>query len=289
MRYLRLFPCSSSDSHMKHGSRLKRPSGLSSPLAGERTKQGPSGSKLSSGGNVICTAFLLSLLPFVSTPALAGDDSHEPRVITVTGQAELKAEPDEAIVTVTLRAMDMSMKVAKAAYDRQMNTLLKAAEEFDIEKKYLRTQRANIRPIYRHESKTNKRIFEGYEISGTVSVTLKEMEKSSVLVDTLVNKGFEYIDGIQFTVSNREALEEDALMKALENAKTKAKRMVKVMGAELGDVLVIQENAYNAPQPVYLQRHAMMMESAGAPAADFALPGEQTIQRQIHVEFEIDD
>lgn len=231
---------------------------------------------------------LIAGLCVMAHPALAGD-KEAPRVITVTGQAELKAEPDEAIVTVTLKAKDNALKIAKAAYDRQMKGLLKQAEEFGIEKKYLRTQNASIQPMYRYESKTNKRVFEGYDVSSRVSITVKEMEKSSLLVDALINEGFEYVDAIQFTVSNQDALEEDALIKALENAKVKAARMVKALDAKLGNVLVIQENAYSRPQPVYMQRNAMMMEAKAAPSADFALPGEQTIERQVHVEFEIED
>ncbi len=86
---------------------------------------------------VLC-AVTIALM--VSMPAFAAGDA-DPRLITVTGDAEVRVAPDEVVLTLGVETWDKDLAAAKNQNDERTQRILKLAPQFGIDSKSLSVNR----------------------------------------------------------------------------------------------------------------------------------------------------
>ena len=79
----------------------------------------------------------------------------------------------------------------------------------------------------------------GYQVQNEVRVTVREIGKSGALLDQVVSAGANQISGIQFDVADPQAAADEALRKAIADARRKAELMAAAAGVRIVRVLDI--------------------------------------------------
>lgn len=234
--------------------------------------------------------FYLSLLALSS---LASANSHLPnhRHIAITGYGETTVKPDIAILHLSVEHTDKKSAEAKAEVDKRFNALLKGLKKFDIKESDIVASRIATSPRYEYSQQQRKQLHVGYSANRTIEVTVNDLSILSDVMDLALSAEVNQIQNLEMASSKDKELQQQAVERAIENAKTNGAALANSFGAALGKVYSI--NAQNHEQI----RHYGTMEKMGSArmmSADMApvspgtyLQDELTFKATINVVFDL--
>ena len=229
----------------------------------------------------ILSFFTLSLM-LSGLIACAEDNSLSADHISVVGQGEVEHEPDQAIMSIGINALQANLPAAKKLADQRYRQVLKVLADMKINAKQIKATRISSQPQY--EWSNTKRIYKGELVARSLNVTINDLEKVSPLMQALVENEVSTIDGITTGFQDKSALQQQALGLAADEAMLKAKFLAERLGRNLGSAYLITEQNVGAAQPVRMER-AMMSKSMGAEAPPPEMFGTQKISAQVSVSF----
>ncbi|MEW6619193.1 MAG: SIMPL domain-containing protein [bacterium] len=164
----------------------------------------------------------------------------ELRLITVTGDAEVRVTPDEVILTLGVETCDKDIGVAKSQNDKRVKKLLAVAKKYKIESKHVQTDHISIEPRYSDDYE--KRNFIGYFVRKTIVFTLKDIAKFEDLLSDVLEAGANYVHGVQFRTTKLRKYRDQARALAIKAAEQKANDLAKELGQKIGKPHMIQED-----------------------------------------------
>lgn len=205
------------------------------------------------------------------------------RTIQVSGQGQVQAEPDMAIVSLGVQTEADTAAAALEENNTQMTAVISATLEADIAESDIRTEGFRLTPVYDTSSDGQNRELAGYRASNMVRITVRDLTMLGDLLDTAVSAGSNSIEGIQFQISDQTALEAAAREAAMMDAQAKAEQLTDLAGAELGPVQTIYETS--VPRPVTASVADEALASSSVPVQG----GTQTIQASVQVTWEIQE
>jgi len=176
---------------------------------------------------------------FLAPASTRADICPEKRLISVTGDAELKVFPDEVILHFGVETFDKDITVAKEKNDSIVTETLSKLKNFDIESKYIQTSQMNIQP--RYDDYYQKENFLGYLVRKTMVITLKDINKFEEILSEVLKTGVNYIHNIQFQTTKLREYKDQARSLAIKAAKEKAMALAKELGQNIGKPHVINE------------------------------------------------
>jgi uncharacterized protein YggE len=204
---------------------------------------------------------------FIGASARAADTPPVPqRLVSVSGEGEVKARPDMAYVTLAVEARKPTLAEARAQVTTAIDKLLALTRDLKIDPKYVDASQLQVQPEYRWNEKDSQRVLLGYLVSRQVDVELHELDKLGPLLERAVSAGMNQVGGARLDSSRRKDLEREALAKAVTDARLNAEALAKASGTRLGAVQSLSASSVMPPQPMFKER-AMV---AAAPAADMA-------------------
>jgi uncharacterized protein YggE len=221
-----------------------------------------------------------------SLPALAQSAPQPlPHLLVVSGTGEVKAKPDQAMLSAGVVSEARSAADALATNSRDMTNVFATLKRLGIPDKSIRTSNFQVTPQYPpYDSKQPHRIT-GYQVSNTVSVTVDDLDKLGPALDALVASGANNLGDIAFSIRDDKALMAEAREAAVKDAAAKAETLARAAGVSLGPIVEISEGAgYQAPQPMY--RMAMSMAAPPPPPPPVAA-GEETVSVTVSMSWEI--
>ncbi|MCC7352569.1 MAG: SIMPL domain-containing protein, partial [Anaerolineae bacterium] len=186
------------------------------------------------GRGILAIAVLLTL----ALPVWA-QEQPQPRLITVTGDAEVRVVPDEVILTLGVETWDKNLMVAKRENDDRVKRAIALAKEYKIEAKHIQTDYLSIEPRYRYEYE--KWDFIGFFVRKTIVVTLKDISKFEDLLTGLLGAGITHVHGIQFHTTDLRKHRDEARTLAIKAAQEKANALAKDLGQKVGKPRTISE------------------------------------------------
>jgi hypothetical protein len=160
------------------------------------------------------------------------------RQVTVIGLGEVRASPDTAHIQLGVGTERRTAQEALKENNVQANEVVTKLVELGIEEKDIQTSNFSIYPTY----DDNGRIITGYRVSNIVAVTIRNLDEAGELLDQVVQVGANRVHGIRFSVDDPSDLLAQALDRAMDNARAKARQLAEAGNADLGEVLVITEN-----------------------------------------------
>ncbi len=231
-------------------------------------------------------ALCLPVLFFLAQPALA-DDEPAPR-IAVTGQGSDAIAPDMAIVQMTVTREGKTARAALDANSAAMQQVLAAMKAQGVAPRDLQTSNFSIQPTYSRPSRQNGERFEapriiGYTVRNGLTVRVRDLAKVGTVLDEAVTLGVNEGGGIQFTNADPEASITRARVRAVEDARRKARTLAEAAGVKLGAVLSIDEHGYHA-SPMPVARAEMRMAAADSVPVE---GGENTYRVTVNMSFAI--
>jgi uncharacterized protein len=228
---------------------------------------------------------LVMTLAAVPATAQSAAPAVAPRTISVSGQGEVRAEPDRALVTLGVEARSPRMETARGEVTKGINAILQLARDLGIDSNLVHATRVNIQPEYNWDNQSRERTLIGYLVSRQVQVELRNLDQLSTLIERAVDAGVNQVSDPQLDSSRKSELEREALAKAVEDARMNAEVIARAAGVRLGTARNISAQSVAAPQPV-AYRMAAMAEAAPAAQAGYQ-SGEMTFTATVQVEFDL--
>lgn len=237
-------------------------------------------------------AFLvLSCLVAFTTSCLASGEANNPRLINVSGEAEMHVQPDEVILTLGVETLNKDMDLAKQSNDDRIKKIINLAIGLGIEPKYIQTDNITIQP--RYENNNPKTNFSGFVIRKNIVFTIKDISKFENLLSSSLTAGANYVMGIQFRSTEIRKYRDQARKLAIKAAHEKALILAGELGQKVGVPYSITEQTnnrlpgmsyYNSPQ---LQNVIQNYDGAGQPEVEALAPGQISIRATVLVSFEL--
>jgi len=228
----------------------------------------------------------LALALLLACTAAHAQQAEAPRTIGVSGQGEVRAEPDRATVTLGVESRKPKLEDARAAVAKTVDAVLKLTRELKIDPKQVRSTRINVQPEYNWgANNANERTLIGYLVSRQVEVELHDLEKLGQLLERATDLGVNQMGDPRLDSSKRQDLVREALAKAVVDARQNAEVIAKAAGARLGNARTINANTEFSQPPVPLAR-AMAMDAKAAGGAPYQ-SGEMTFNATVNVQYDL--
>jgi uncharacterized protein YggE len=220
---------------------------------------------------IVLIAFLIAAAPLA---AQAMD-----KLVTVSGQASVKAAPDTAMIRIGVTSQGKTAREASDLNSRQMTAVMNAVKSGGVDAHDIQTSRLSLQPLYDSKGGTTRLL--GFRVTNQLTVTIHDITRLPALLDHAIGAGANEMSGIEFEVSDRSKLLDQARDDAIADAHRKAALYATAAGAKLGHVVAItEEGAPSPPRPF-----ATLRAAAGAvPVA----PGEQTLRAVVTVSYELE-
>jgi uncharacterized protein YggE len=234
-------------------------------------------------------AMKISILTLVAlllaTAGANAQQPEQPRTIGVSGQGEVRAEPDRATVTLGVESRKPKLADARAEVAKTVDAVLKLTKDLKVDQKLVRATRINVQPEYNWNPQANERNLIGYYVSRQVEVELHDLEKLGQLLERATDLGVNQMGDPRLDSSKRQDLVREALAKAVVDAKQNAEVIAKAAGAKLGNARTINANTEFTPPPMPMVR-AMAMEAKAAGSAPYQ-SGEMTFNATVNVQYDL--
>lgn len=223
---------------------------------------------------IISTVLILMI-----TAAMMAQTPPPRSTVDVIGEGIVNIVPDEVTVNVRVENTGENTKILKEQNDVAIDQVLKFLKKMGIADKDVKTEYINVNKNYDYNTKTYS-----FAANQSISVKLTDLKKYEELMKGLMDSGINRIDSVEFSSSNKEALESQARKKAVENAQMKAKEYAGVLNQTIGKAISISEFSQSAgPQPMMF-KSAMRTEDSSAAQQTIA-PGEMEIRTTVNVSF----
>lgn len=230
-------------------------------------------------------AFLLCLLV---SPAWA--DEPQPRLITVTGEGEVMAVPDEVLLNLQVETFDPVLAKAKKANDDAVKGTLDIVKKYKVDPKDFKTDYFTVRNeerYYMDNQTGQQRSKKGFFVTKNVTILLRDVTKFEAVYSEALEAGVNNIYGVEFRSSQAKKYRDEARTLAVRAAKEKAS----AIAAELGQAILrpYQVSESTMPEPWPRPMMAMAMDkSAGSSANNETVAlGQVKITSSVNASFEL--
>lgn len=217
-------------------------------------------------------------------------------VITVQGEGEVMAKPDIGVFSFSVLAEGKDAAEAQTKSAESINAILAYLKEAGVEEKDVKTDNYYLNPKYKYEDKPcvsftycppTDPVMDGYEVSQTVTVKVRNLDKSGELISKAGEKGATNISSLQFTIDDETALKTEARTKAIADAKEKADILAKDLGVKLVRMTGFWEDQgsyYPMSERAYGGYDAMSADMKVVPEMPI---GENTITTTVSLTYEV--
>lgn len=207
------------------------------------------------------------------------------RVITVTGEGKTSISPDLATVTFAVVSQGSKPEDIQKTNSDKINKAIAFVKSQGVKAEDIQTTGYNLSPRYSYDKETSESSISGYELSQTVTVKIRALEKAGEIVGGLTSNGINQIGSLAYSIENPEAQRARAREEAFANAREKATYMASANGVSLVRVISFTEQPNNIYPMYYGAMEAKGM--GGGPVAPDLQPGTQDVNISVSVTYEI--
>ena len=226
------------------------------------------------------TFFLLTLLAGGLTACGAGTHPAPRDTLDVSGIGEVKATPDRFRVRAVSSRTGDDINAMKQEVDAEISAAIKLAGELNIPDNQVSATGISIQPEWQWQP---ERKLIGHRVARDIDFAVDGIDDYAALLEALTEIGFTELNQAGAELADPAALEEEALRKAVEDARRKAQILADAAGRKLGQVILVQEQGGSMPQPMM-----MAMDMAGKRESSAYAAGEMTVRQQVQVRFTLD-
>jgi len=202
--------------------------------------------------------FILIVCLFTITTNISAQSSS----VTVEGNAQISVAPDRASLnlSVELDGRDLSAMTERVA--ETTNAFLKVTDDLNIKRNDVMTSGVNINLRYRYENKTGRRIFDGYNISRSIQVDLKDINQLGSIIERSTVQGINNIAAPIFRASQEDQIIQNLHTLAVQDAIKRAEALIEPLNASVGKALKIDASSIQSISPPMMEMRALDMNSS---------------------------
>ena len=219
-------------------------------------------------------ALLLAIL------AVQAPTTPDPSSIAVTGEGVVKVAPDQAWVRISTESRSKNSKEAQQRNAEVMTAVQQKIAALGIPKDAVKTVGIDLQPEFDYQN--GRQTLRGYVARNTIEVRVDDFSKVGDVLDVAVGSGATNVHGLRFDLKNREAVEQQALQRAVASGMAKAQTIAGAAKRAVDRVIRIEEQFVGdgGPRPM-MERAVMSRMAADAPTPVEA--GEIEIRAMVRV------
>ncbi len=233
--------------------------------------------------NRIHTTLALALCAagLAAAPFALAANNCTPRSVSVNGHGKARAVPGLYVFHIGISHRNTDVRAAHAAVDKSAAAAVKAARKAGLADKDIRSTNVSISPVYNLKAKPGEP--QVFEVTRDITLTLRDPAHYAALVEGLIKAGVNRITNIEAKPSDPQAMTDEALGKAVLDAKHNAQLVAQKLGVKLGPAINVSVGGNVRPMS------RMMAMSAAAPKSESGgyEPGEITTQAEVSASFEL--
>ncbi|MEO2279377.1 SIMPL domain-containing protein [Pseudoalteromonas pernae] len=207
----------------------------------------------------------------------------------VNGVGEVWATPDQVTINVSVNEQSMDVMQAKQVADGKLAKMIALLKEQGIAAKDIHASQLNIHSKTRYNRDSQRNEFDGYEVSRSVNVILRSVDKYANVLQALVQTGANQVGQSQFGLSNYDELYAKARQLAFKDAKENASVYAQGFDAKVGKVYSINAIQHQQPTPYPRVEMKMMASDAASSVQDAYNVGEIKVSATVNAVFLLDN
>lgn len=236
--------------------------------------------------SAIFTVVLFMLVNFFFTHSWSpvwSSTSKNP-TLNVQGTGTLTETPDQSQVSFTVTKTASTVQAAQTQANTSMDKILTDLQNGGVAKNNIQTSNYNSSPNYDDSGNT----IQSYTVSEDVDVTMHDNTLVNKVIDIATKDGAEDISGpdLSFSDGKQQELQNEARVKAIQDAKQKAQSMADAAGIHLGRLVNIQENTNPVIYPVRPLPMIMKGVATGGNVPTQINPGQNTVTSTVTLSYE---
>ena len=203
-------------------------------------------------------------------------------LLQVSAQAEVRRKPDVARLSAGVVTQAPEAQAAMQANAQRMQSVVAAIRQAGIADKDIRTTGVHLQPQYAYGENRAPQLT-GYQVSNSVQVTVRDLERIGPTLDALVAQGANQVNGPDFGIEDEDAVRDLARAEAVQKARRRAQVYAEAAGMGVRRIVAITESGGYSPPTPYPRMAMAQSESADTPVE----PGENVVSASIEVWFEL--
>lgn len=235
--------------------------------------------------------FVLSLAVLFTLSLYAQAQSAPDRpLITVSGQAEILAVPDEVVFNLNATTVDKDLLTAQRKTDEVVRNVLALARRYQVPATQVQTGHISLQERYSNEEATRKpRVFLGYAVSKSIAIILRDVSKAEDMLGEIFRSGITQINSVDFRTTQSRKLKDQARAMAIKAAQEKASAMAKEIGQNIGKAYTIVEEGLDNRRYVanVLNTSGFIMGGSVSEEESAIALGQISITARVVVSFEL--
>jgi len=184
--------------------------------------------------------------------------------VSVTGDSIVKAQPDTAILTVSVVTQGRNALDAQQDNANRSDAVVKALKSAAGAGAEVKTSGYSLQPIRAYKEGQPPTIT-GYEARNSVTVTMSDLTRVGAVIDATAQAGSNDISGISFTLRKDRPARDQALAEATREALSKAQVIATALGGRVVRIVEVQEEGVQPPRPIYQEFQMKTMSAAPTP------------------------
>jgi len=232
-------------------------------------------------GLLVLSSFL------VPSPVGAQSEEEGERTVRVLGEGTVSVPPDKATVRFGVVTRADAPEAARAENAAAARNAMNAVRELGIADSKIRMETLRLQPRREHNPETDAWEEKGYEATRQVVVEADSLDRVPRLVATVVQRGANRLEGIEYGLRDRAPARNEALRQAAQAARDKAHLLARALGAGLGPVRQIDEQnfSFQDPSPRIQRVEASAYQTAADPEPEAYAAGEIEVEARVQVVF----
>ena len=205
---------------------------------------------------------VLVAVGLMSPAAVASQSSApEPSVVVVSGEGIVKATPDQAWVGIAAETRSSSPRDAQARNAEAMALVQQKVAGLGIPKDAVRTVAIDLQVEYDYAN--GRQTPRGYIARNRIEVRVDDLARLGEVLDASVGSGATQLQGLRFDIKKRDALEREALQRAVADAMLRADAAAAGAHRVVDRVVRIEESnaRQGRPLPMAAASRAMVSEA----------------------------
>lgn len=193
-----------------------------------------------------------------------------------------QAPQDVQLLTMRAGVTSFATRASRAVADnaRTMTAIRKVLARHGIDPKDVRTGQLRMNPSSRRDDRPEAPTIKGFEVQHDLSIIFRDVAKTGLVMDTLVDAGATHISGPSFSWEATLEAQQPARLAAIRDAEQRAQFYAKALGMKVKRVVSMRDGGgYASPQP-YAARVATNESTE-------ILPGSERVQVSVIAQYEL--
>jgi uncharacterized protein len=225
------------------------------------------------------------LLAAVTGPTPAAAQDTMPRSLTVSGTGTADVTPDRATLILAVETQAQTAQEAARLNAQRMDAVIAAVRRAGVPQRQIRTANYRLHPEYRHEREREPTLV-GYRAGNQLVITIDSLAIVGQVIDLAIGAGANRVDGLGFGLRDVESARQEALRRAVQNARATAETIAAAAGVALGEPWQIAVGGGWAPPPTPMPMRAEMAMD-GLAAVTPVEPGQVSFSATVSVTYRL--